>query len=231
MTYLYTQKNLLHEPNSYMYAKYEGRILLDDYYQNRMHLLKKLYIPKPESFSALDMHVQAKVCELVLKGTSIEKSEFSNFLSPSFGVLSKLKPVETINPMAKDMSINSLLLLEKILHQLVINFDSQTLEKDLLVWLDQILQKFEVSKKLRTKYLPGFRKIEARHDHVGLYQYLSVILGLTYFKFSRLQYLSTLLKVNDLLLSQTKNFLNNDESFNSWGMGIILELHAVKNLD
>ena len=231
MTYPYTQKNLLHEPHSYMYSEYKGRILLDDYYQNRMHLLKKLYTPRPESLSVLDMHVQAKVCEILLQETSNELSEFAQFLNPSHGFLPKLKPLETQNPIAKDMSINSLLLLERILHQLVINFDKKTLEKDLLLWLDQILQRFEVSKKLRTRYLPDFRKIEARHDHVGLYQYLSVILGLTYFKFSRLQYLSTLLKVNDLLLSQTKNFLHSEEAFNSWGMGIILELHAVKNLD
>ena len=40
--------------------------------------------------------------------------------------------------------------------------------------------------------------------------------------------MSTLLKVNDLLLSQTKNFLHSEEAFNSWGMGIILGITRCK---
>ena len=75
---------------------------------------------------------------------------------------------------------------------MVSDFDKDSKNNQSLAWLDQVLQRFEVSKKLRTRYLPDFRKCESRHDHIGLYQYLSVVLGLAFFKFSKFQYLSTL---------------------------------------
>ena len=47
-----------------MYSEYKGRILLDDYYNERIHLLKGLYAPQNDRFSQIDFLLQAKVKQL-----------------------------------------------------------------------------------------------------------------------------------------------------------------------
>ena len=99
-----------------------------------------------------------------------------------------------------------------------------------LVWVDRLLQRFEVNKKLRMEYLPGFRKGLGKDDDIRLYQCFSLILSLSYLQQGGLQYLSTLLKLNDLLLSLPKEILVGNDSYGYWAMGTIVELFAVQKL-
>ena len=82
MPYTYTQKNLLHEPNSYMYSEYRGRNLIDDYYENRIHLLEGLYAPQKDRFSVIDFHLQEKVRQLVSNNKISDLELISLFLAP-----------------------------------------------------------------------------------------------------------------------------------------------------
>ena len=69
------------------------------------------------------------------------------------------------------------------------------------LWLDRLIQRFEVSKKLYTRYQPGFRKGQGESGQVDLYRQLGLVLCLRYHATGQLRYLSTLLKLTDLLCS------------------------------
>ena len=68
-------------------------------------------------------------------------------------------------------------------------------------WMDRLVQRFEVTKKLYQKYLPGFRKGEGSRDEIVIYWLFAVALSLRAHGSKRLKYLNTLLKVCDLLCS------------------------------
>ena len=155
MSYPYTQKNLLHEPNSYMYSEYKGRILLDDYYNERIHLLKGLYAPQNDRFSQIDFLLQAKVKQLDSQDKIGDLELISSFFSSSIVVPSSLKlPVSTTNPISKEGTIKSLPLLQRILFQMVTDFENDPTMNQSLGWLDQVLQRFEVSKKIKNQLPP-----------------------------------------------------------------------------
>ena len=66
-------------------------------------------------------------------------------------------------------------------------------------WMDRLVQRFEVSKKLYQGYLPGFRKGEGSCDNIAIYWLFSLALSFRSYGPKRLKYLNTLLKVCDLL--------------------------------
>lgn len=98
-----------------------------------------------------------------------------------------------------------LMLLQKGIINLFINERLMLAEK----WLALIIQRYEVTKKLYAKYLPGFRIGVGCYRDVMRYVEFSFCLTLAYQATRNLQYLSTLLKVNDLLLSiEVKEYIN-----------------------
>lgn len=99
-----------------------------------------------------------------------------------------------------------------------------------LQWLDRLLQRFEVSKKLYESYLPGFRKGSGSDDDVSLYLQFAVVLALAYAHRKELHYLSALLKVNDLLLSLPIEVHARRGSGYALVLAIAVELHAVRRL-
>jgi len=68
-------------------------------------------------------------------------------------------------------------------------------------WLDRLVQRFEVTKKLYETYLVGFRKGEGVSTSVRLYWLFALALCLFYARSNEIKYLNTLLKVCDLLCS------------------------------
>jgi len=68
-------------------------------------------------------------------------------------------------------------------------------------WLRRLVQRFEVSKKLYAAYAPGFRKGEGEARDPARYVELALCLSLAHALTGHLQYLSTHLKLLDLLLS------------------------------
>ena len=99
-----------------------------------------------------------------------------------------------------------------------------------LHWLGRLLQRFEVSKKLREWYLPGFRKGEGADDDVGLYRQFALVLALAHAHRQELQYLSTLLKVNDLLLSLPISAHVGCGGARALVLAVAVEVHSVRRL-
>lgn len=70
-------------------------------------------------------------------------------------------------------------------------------------WLDLLLQRFEVTKRVYTRYGPRFRAAgDRQYSDLALYAGLGEVMDLAYQKTSKLQYLNALLKVIDTLISR-----------------------------
>ena len=68
--------------------------------------------------------------------------------------------------------------------------------------LNLLLKRFEVTKKIYNDYDFNFRRLESSSfQDLTLYVYFSYLLVLSYRKTNKLQYLNTLLKVNDIVQS------------------------------
>ena len=93
------------------------------------------------------------------------------------------------------------------------------------IWLDRLVQRFEVTKKIYETYLPGFRKGAGDNALVRLYWLLALALSLFYARSNQIKYLSTLLKVCDLLCSLPENMLH--EAIPEHGLSVVLAAEIV----
>lgn len=126
--------------------------------------------------------------------------------------------------------VNTVTLLDALLNSFLDYSPNSTDGNTALHWLGRLLQRFEVSKKLYTVYLPGFRKGKGADDDVILYRKFALILALAFAQRKELQHLSTLLKVNDLLLSLPHEAQANCDGFYSLVLAVSVEVYSVQNL-
>lgn len=225
MRYFYTEKNLLEEPHNYMYSEFKGREFLENYYKNRIKLLLTLVMGEEDQFSTLDQNIfnEANKILIKLKNSSLKIPD--NLLPPSIGEVTPLNKIVLPQPFPNAEKIETLKLLDALLYE-YINEESSAKE----IWLSRLIQRFEVTKKLKEYYLPGFRKSEGSYYKIRLYQLLSIVLAIAHSQSGQFQYLSTLLKVNDLLLSLPLKMFDSVESISSWRMGVVLEIASISSI-
>ena len=225
MTYLYTQKNLLEEPHKYMYSEFKGREFLDHYFENRINLLKTLVLCGKNEFSSLDQNIFNEANKIILKTKNLNIKIPNNLLPPSINEVTPLNRTNLPQSFPNAHKIETKKLLDGLLYAFI-NKDCPTKE----IWLSRLIQRFEVTKKLNEYYLPGFRKSDGSYNKIQLYQLFSIILAIAHSQSGQLQYLSTLLKVNDLILSLPVNMFDTKDSVLSWRMGVVLEIVSVSSI-
>lgn len=230
MNYTYTASNRLHEPHAYMYSPYGGEVFLQGYVADRIERLLLLSASIGKDCTAAEARAHAVLHALlgaeggfpisrlaVLLSTPDVSAEFvGQIVFPA--TFPNVEPVNTASML--DALLNSFL-----------DFSSESVDESAaLQWLDRLLQRFEVSKKLRARYLPGFRKGEGADDDVSLYRQFALVLALAYAHRRELQYLSTLLKVNDLLLSLPTEAHVGCAGGHALVLAIAVEVHSVGRL-
>ena len=215
MRYQYSQINRLEEPHNYMYTPFQGEALLQSYQSSRMTVLHRRVATEPGCVEPECMFVAYALPELeklhdatsfeagkrfriLLKGrgmvTSRQKkpeNDSLNCLAKGFERLTTAEPVTTLD----------------LLHTLIAVQLTNAHDANTKIWLDRLIQRFEVAKKLYESYLPGFRKGEGESTSVRLYWLFALALCLFYAGSNEIKYLSTLLKVCDLLCSLPENLL------------------------
>ena len=92
------------------------------------------------------------------------------------------------------------------------------------------MQRFEVTKKLYEEYLPGFRKGRGHTNLIKLYWMFAVVLSIFYTKTNQIKYLSTIIKICDLITSLP--FENLAQEIPEFGLDLVLssEIIFVENL-
>lgn len=203
MTYSYSAGNFLQDPPTYMYTAFEGEGFLSCFATARQAAIDTL-------LARFDSTAAAPGSE----PDNLLEQAWVDFLLPSFcasalPMAERLAPLlagiktAPMPPAAASVGLDHWSLQESVA--------TRPLLLDLLsvpmaggadkIWLDRLIQRFEVTKKLYTVYLPGFRKGEGAYDDLSVYRCFALALVLAYRQSHNLKQLNALLKVNDLLIS------------------------------
>lgn len=229
MSYQYSQTNRLDEPHNYMYTSFQGEALLQSYQSSRMavvhrrvaaghggvepdHMLVTYSLPTLERLiRATSIEGSKKFRALLENGVSQPKAEEGRLdvLAKGLGGLTMAEPVSTLG----------------LLHALIAVQLTNVQDANMKAWLDRLVQRFEVTKKLYESYPPGFRKGEGSSASVRLYWLFALALCLFYARSNEIKYLSTLLKVSDLLCSLPESLLQ--EHIPEYGLTAVLATEIV----
>ena len=225
--YTFNNKDLLIAKENYMYFPFYGKEFFLDYSKNRVDFIKKIQIHNKK----INNLYYYKVVEFIyLQKTNYK---FSNKLS---NIISDYKIKVNINKTSKKISAYNFLNLKKntiintndLLDFLIINAVNKTNSIIVINYLEKLIKKFEVSKKLYCTYSKSFKKIDNQFKSIDIYKKLSLLLIITYIQDSNNRYLSTLLKINDLI-SSTKLSLEK-QHHNEFIIIFSLEEIFIKNL-
>lgn len=187
--YEYTNTNRLQNPHKYMYTTYQGSAFISLYLKDREAHARRFELQElTQELSEIDLYL----CDSSL---SLIKENCCSLVHES---------IKSINNFDKRTSI----ITEELLMSLIGCQFSNNQDKRHKDWIDFLVQRFEVTKKLyEIYYSTNLRKGDGRNEKVRLYWLFSLLLTLQYTKTSNIKYLSTLLKVNDLICSLDDNIL------------------------
>ena len=240
MNYEYTKVNRIKEPHNYMYSPFQGNKFLDAYFHDRLKHLK--IFQHSESLKYID---KTKYLVISPKATDVLMGFIDTELSDNFfetlkthvnlkdiGKLenylanTKKTSVENLSTFKLRNNINTEELLLALLNTQLDKGD----ENLIIFWLDLLIQRFEVSKKIYENYSINFRKTDGKNSIYHLYWLLSLSLSLVYLSTRGKKYLSTLLKVIDLLCSIDEKLLVQTIPPQNLTTSLIFELLSIKSL-
>ncbi len=232
MSYLYSMANRLEEPHNYMYTQFQGEDFLRSYQCSRMDVLSRratvansgmepdnmfVYYALPaleKMFDATSSEGARKFLKLV-NGSNAKMAEQS-LTDPRFDVVAK-----GLDEIGLADSIKTL----GLLHSLIAVQLNNVHDFNTKLWLDRLVQRFEVTKKVYEIYPTGFSKGEGENTSVRLYWLFALSLSLFYASTNGIKYLSSLLKVCDLLCSLPDEMVLEDIPRN--GLSIVLAAEVV----
>lgn len=171
MIYPYAAENRLDAPHAYMYAPYGGEDFLAAYVADRR--------------ARLELHLQG--------ASSPPHADLKDALAAAARSMAAAMRPEAFSPTGT--------IPLQPLHAALLGVLAAGDVVAAQPWLIRVIQRFEVSKKLYAAYAPGFRKGEGDAREPARYAELALCLALAHALSGQLQYLSTLLKLVDLLLS------------------------------
>jgi len=206
MSYTYSARNRLIEPHNYMYTPFEGASLFRAFFHARADAIRRLGLSDhdltagdPES-DASAFVIERRLAERsprmlgywqALYGTNLKMEDWP----PDFAVFQAASDV--LEPFSVAARVTASDLLRALVRSLI--EDGQA--ADTTPWLDRLVQRFEVTKRLYESYPAGFRKGEGSFDSPRRYWLFALALCLTLSRSDNLRALNALLKVCDLLCS------------------------------
>jgi len=213
MAYQYTQTNRLEEPHSYMYTQFEGEALLSSFNVARMASIRTLSA-MPFSAATTEITFYNQVAAFLGKFfDSIGAGDrFRQVLSVSTHASGRTtdhsvddSTIEELSGQLSNFDLTEPVATQDLLHAIIAAQLVGVPDTRIKLWTDRLVQRFEVTKKLYATYLPGFRKGDGTNSAVQLYWLFALALSLNYVSTRQVKYLSTLLKVCDLLCSLPEN--------------------------
>jgi hypothetical protein len=187
MRYVYTERDRLAEPHTYMYSPFEGSALIAAYLEDRSAALRR-HAARKSALSPMDrLILSLAATRLDAAGGHGAQAAHADLarMAGSLGEFTTTRAVDT----------------HALLLGLIATALSGSLSREAAAWLDRLVQRFEVTKKLYESYPAGFRAGAGGYGAVRLYWLFALALCLFHESSRDLQYLSTLLKVCDLLCS------------------------------
>lgn len=208
--YKYSKINRLKEPNTYMYTEYNGDEFIDIYYQNRQSLID---FYKSDEYKNIKNNLNMNNIQIMNK----LEFQINNFISKFHISHTKLNySEENKNSLLTQIPNEQELFREgfnfdihEVLNFIINDFDNSSSEDNRRLFLNKLLRKFEVRKKIYSSYDQDFREQFGRFDDLEIYLKLKIALIIYYVNNLDVKYLNTILKISDTLCSQTKSSLKN----------------------
>ncbi|HPJ92646.1 MAG TPA: hypothetical protein PKY89_01955 [Deltaproteobacteria bacterium] len=233
MNYSYCQSNLLEKPCTYMYTPFQGSELFRSFVAIRVAILRRDHPEICQAREPDQMLVDKSLpaLEQLINNESIDGGQMLRaFFGSAFphqreahkdsgNILHDL--AQSLRNMTTKSAVNTL----ELLHALAAFQLIEEPDENLKVWIDRLVQRFEVTKKIYEIYPEGFRKGSGSNDHVRLYWLFALVLCLYYTRSKNLKYLNTLLKVCDLLCSLPADML--DKEIPKGGLPFVLAAEVI----
>ena len=187
--YEYTSVNRLQNPHAYMYTPFGGKDFIQAYFQDRdFHNRRFDLLTAQQKLTSTDSYLYKSSRYL------LEENKHSVPLPFMSSVMSFVDSEEIIT--------------EKILFSLLGAQFSGESHDTLKKIIDALVQRFEVTKKLFYKYHTlDLRQGKGESQNAYIYWLFSLVLTLYFHGTKNVKYLSTILKVNDLLCSLENQYL------------------------
>jgi len=238
MNYTYSKINRLEEPHNYMYTPYHGIAQLQSYVTSRMEIINRHVVVENRALNPdkLLLTYALPILKQLLNSTSCEGGERFQKMLEAGGVNVFFQDKYEDDSLI-DLSINieNLNIAESIstlnlLHTLISAMLTNSHESNIKLWIDRLVQRFEVTKYIYESYMPGFRKGEGENSSVRLYWLFALVLSLFYSRSNEIKYLSTLLKLDDLLCSLPESILNDHIPLNGLSTVLAAEIISIQLL-
>lgn len=238
MSYPYSQTNRLAEPHSYMYTQFQGEALLQSYQSSRMAVVCRCATFTHGGIEPDRMLVNYALpaLEKLFDATSLESGKkFRTLLEDVSEKRYRQDKADEIRlegfakGLEKVTMTNPVITLD-LLHALIALQLTNVQDVNTKVWFDRLVQRYEVTKKIYEIYPTGFRKGEGTNTSVRLYWLFALALSLFYVRSNEIKYLSTLLKLSDLLCSLPEDMLQGDIPERGLAGVLVTELVSVQLL-
>jgi len=229
MNYDYTKINRLNYPHNYMYSSYQGKKFFNFYFQDRIKKIKSLQNINYEKYQQklhqfIYPQVNKYLNKILVKKFSndilLKKLNYNIKKNVSYNQY-QFKPLSSFS-IKKEIEIKSLLF---SLINLQLNQKNTNLVK---FWLDLLIQRFEVTKKIFPKYKVNFRKGYGNSNIVSLYLMLAISLILFFCSTKKIKYMNTLLKLSDLICSLDTKHLVKFVPKDTLSLILLIELLNIK---
>ena len=232
MNYDYTKINCLNSPHNYMYSSYQGSKFFDFYFKDRIKKIKSLQNRKYEKYlQKLHLFIYPQVNKFLNK---ILVKKFSNdilFKKLNYNIKKKIEFYNHNKCMPlSSFSIKKEVEIKSLLFSLINSQVNQKNTKLVKFWLDLLIQRFEVTKKIFPSYEVNFRKGNGNSNIVSLYLMLAISLILFFCSTKKIKYMNTLLKVSDLICSLDTKYLVKVIPTDTLSFILLIELLNVKLL-
>lgn len=107
-------------------------------------------------------------------------------------------------------SFSETIILEKFLSFLICNLFEMNKDEKTNEYVDLLLKKFEIKKRLYSTYNSEFKEITNDYKNLHNYTLLTLIFQIKHKQTRALKYLNAILKLNDILCSQHSNLNSHD---------------------
>lgn len=228
--YPYIQRDLLNQPEYYMYSAYHGKAFLLEYFEQRaVHVVdfEKRYLRNLKETSQSDplwlqgwKGILEKLGGLLSKDIHSVHAQFLSSSNEQRTLLPNPQSVAELNSAACIYTEPAL----KLLLQIAVEQD-QINRDEYLFWLNRFLKRYEVSKKLCSAYQPSMKAASDDYGNQINFALLSLASLHEYEWTGNLKMLNTSIKLNDLLCS-TSNETKTSETL----LIAILAIHKERSL-
>jgi hypothetical protein len=234
MKYEYTEINRIREPHKYMYTPYYGISFIDIYFKNRLKNIKRFDSLSTNHFSDIDLYFCVKSIsqlkeplERLKEYWDLEIDLYDHQMVDKMPTLIEQDKMIQLDSFKLENEVDT----ESLLSCLILNQLRNKNNRSIKKWLNLLIQRFEVTKKMYKTYQKGFRTGKGREDNVRLYWMLALLLSLCYIETHNAKYLSSLLKVSDLLCSLSNEILTEQKTIKQGLMLVLfIEISSVRML-